>query len=109
MSAPIWERRASYTKSWLRAVTGRLVVVGRTLAFTPHVAELATFARAWSVPLSEVTSFEVEPVNLRHCLSGGLRKRLAVVTRDGRRELFAVSKVEQTAQELSSLAGLPHS
>ena len=109
MATPVWERNVTWTKSWLRAVNGKLVVTGATLAFRPHVAEMATFARDWSVPLDEVTSFEVAPVNLRHCLSGGLRRRLAVVMRGGRRELFRVSNPEEAAQELSALAGLPYS
>ncbi len=109
MAQPIWESHVRWTKSWLRAVTGKLVVIDETLAFHPNVAEMATFARDWSVSLGEVASFEVAPVNLRHCLSGGLRRRLAVVMRGGRRELFRVSNPEEAAQELSALAGLPYS
>lgn len=102
-----WERRANHTTSAMRSVGGKLGVVGDRLAFSPHGFDRALFANDWSVPLAEIASFEVEPVNLGHFFGGGLRKRLAVVTRDGQRELFVVSNVEETARELSSLAGLP--
>jgi hypothetical protein len=93
----------------MRAVGGKLVVLHDTLVFHPLAAERALFADDWSVQLADVASFEIEPVNLRHLLSGGVRKRLAVVIRDGRRELFAVTKPEEAARELSALAGVPYS
>jgi hypothetical protein len=104
---PTWERRANRTTSSMRAVGGKLAVVGDHLAFSPHGFDRAFSATDWWVPLNQIASFEVEPIDLGHFFGGGLRKRLAVVTRDGRRELFVVNKLEQTAAELRALAGLP--
>jgi hypothetical protein len=104
---PRWERRANHTTSALRSVGGKLAVIGDTLAFSPHGFDRALAATDWAVPLSEIAAFEIEPVNFRHVFAGGLRKRLAVVTRDGRRELFAVNKLDATARELAQFAGLP--
>lgn len=101
---PTWEKRANHTTSAMRAAGGKLAVIGDTLVFSPHGFDRALAAGDFAVPLADVESFEIEPVNLGHFFGGGLRKRLAVVTRDGRRELFVVSKPEQVADELRALA-----
>ena len=102
-----WERRANRTTSAMRSVGGKLGVIGDHLAFSPHGFDRALAATDWSVPLEQVKSFQVEPVSLGHLFGGGLRKRLAVVTRDGERELFVVGNAEKTARELSQLTGVP--
>jgi|1186.fasta_scaffold665564_2 hypothetical protein len=108
-TTPAWERRANRTTSAMRAVGGKLKVTGDTISFSPHAFDRALAATDWSVPLSQVASFEVEGVNLSQPFGGGLRKRLAVVTSDGQRELFVVSKPADTARELSELVGVPQS
>jgi hypothetical protein len=105
MTAPTWERRANRTTSAMRAVGGKLAVVGDRLAFSPHGFDRAFAATDWSVPLAEIASFETEGLNPKQLFGGGLRKRLAVVTRDGQRELFVVSKPDDVARELAGLAG----
>lgn len=101
---PTWEKRANHTSSDMRAVGGKLMVVGDSLVFRPHWFDEAFDAAELTLRLADVESFEVEGRNLGHAFSGGLRKRLAVVTRDGRRELFVVNGVDKTADELRRLA-----
>jgi hypothetical protein len=104
---PRWERRANFTKSPIRAVGGHLRVFGDTLVFSPHAADRALFARDWAAQLSEIAAIGTASRDLRHLFGGGLRTRLAIELRDGRRELFVVGAVEQVAAELRELAGLP--
>ena len=101
---PTWEKRANHTMSSWRAAGGKLRVVGDTLWFAPGGVDRALAAGDFAVRLADVAAFEVEPVNPGHFFGGGLRKRLAVVLPDGRRELFVVSKPEQAADELRALA-----
>ena len=101
---PVWEKRANHTMSAMRAAGGKLTVEGGWLVFRPHGVDRALDAHDFAVPLTEIAAFEIEPRNVGHFFGGGLRRRLAVVLRDGRRELFVVNKVEQTADELRRLA-----
>ena len=101
---PTWEKRANHTTSGMRAVGGKLMVVGDSLVFRPHAVDEVFAANELAIRLADVESFEVEGRNLGQVLGGGLRKRLAVVTRDGRRELFVLNGVEKTVDELRRIA-----
>jgi hypothetical protein len=104
---PLWEKRANHTSSSRRAVGGHLRVAGDTLTFSPHGFDRAFGAKNVAIRLADIQAFEVEPVNLGHFRGGGLRKRLAVVTRDGHRELFVVNNLGKTIDELRGLVR-PH-
>ncbi|MFZ0906650.1 MAG: DUF6131 family protein [Mycobacterium sp.] len=100
---PRWETRANHTSSAGRAVGGQLRVAGDTLTFSPHRFDRTLAANNVAIRLADIQAFEVEPVNLGHFFGGGLRKRLAVVTRDGHRELFVVNNLGKTIDELWGL------
>src|SRR5215216_31363 len=93
-ATPRWERRAAYSTTALRSVQGHLRVIRDTLVFNPLAAERVTFGRDWAAQLAEIEAVEIEPRNVRHLLSGGLGRRLALVLRDGRRALFRVDDVD---------------
>jgi hypothetical protein len=97
---PLWEKRAKHWQS-LRGVAGRLRVAGDTLTFSPQAIELG--AKNVAIRLADIQAFEVEPVNLGRFFSGGGRKQLAVVTRDGQRELFVVNNLDKAIDELRVL------
>ncbi len=98
---PLWEKRANHTPSRWQSVAGRLRVAGDTLTFSPRAGILG--AKNVAIRLADIQAFEVEPVLLDRFFSGGTRKRLAVVTRAGHRELFVVNNIGETIDELRGL------
>jgi hypothetical protein len=87
-----WSTVANHTQGG-RAVGGRLLLSQDQLSFQSNGVDAATGGSTWSAPLASIVGFEkvARTWNLR---DGGLRTRLAVVLKDGSRQLFVVNDLD---------------
>lgn len=87
-----------------RAVGGRLFVTDRNLRFVANRFDRITRGQDIAIPRGAVESIEVADRSMRSGpFSGGLRRRIHVVTSDGG-ELFVVNKAELVAERLRAWA-----
>ena len=97
---------ANHTQG-VRAVGGRLFVTDRNLRFVANRFDRITGGQDIAVPRGAVESIEVAERSMNGGpFSGGLRRRLHVITTDGG-ELFVVNKAEQLAERLRVWASKP--
>ena len=101
----VLEKGANRTQSAWRAVGGKLYLTNQRIAFQSHKFDKALGGQAWSAPLGEVASVEKEGINLGHLFGGGLRPRLRVELQGGDTQLFVVSKVDDTIEEIRRRTG----
>ncbi len=81
-------------------VVGGLFLGADSLVFIPH---RFAFGRVpLSIPLSNIASAEIEDVNILKFASGGLRKRLAVSTREGSTHELTVWDPEGWRDQINS-------
>lgn len=79
------------------AAGGWLALTSERLVHHTHAVEKAlTRTQDWSAALDDVAGAEVLPASARpgEAFTGGVRRRLAVVTRDGREAVFVVNGVD---------------
>jgi hypothetical protein len=99
----LWEAFAN-RKQGRRAVGGRLTVTNRRFLFQPNRLDGITGGRSWSCPLASVIGIEAIAPGAE-VLTGGLRRRLGVMT-DGGLEVFVVNAVDRQVVHLRDLLGL---
>lgn len=88
-----------------RAVGGGLHFTNFRAIFTPNVLDAALGGEAWSCPLENISAIGVEPARfaLSELFSGGLRSRLRIEQRDGRKDLFVISSPADVAAKVQAL------
>jgi hypothetical protein len=100
MSATSW--RANHITSAARAVGGKLLVDGDTIAFRPHRFDAALAAHPWSAPLAEIVVSVAPRKPLSHAFGAGLRRQLCL-TAGGEEHYFIINRVDRVAEEIEAL------
>ncbi len=88
-----------------RAVGGGLHFTNYRALFTPNVIDAALAGEAWSCALEDITEVSVKPgrFSLLELFSGGLRSRLRILQRDGRKDVFVIASPLLVAAALQAL------
>lgn len=102
-----WRRPAARSLAD-RTVAGTLYATSHGIVFMPNRLNRRRDLVSTRVPLERIESIEtmMPPRTLASRRSGGLRRRLAVMTIDGDEQLFVVNQPDRVARELRGMLAL---
>jgi len=87
----VWESRANWFQSRIRAVGGRFYITERHLVFIPHEFDASLAGRAWSAPLADLERAYVK----------GWLKMIRVVFHSGNEEKFVLPRRQESAERIN--------